>query len=203
VGQHAQQALAGLSVIAGGPHRRAQEALVLAEGALDLPPLAVDAPVEPPGHLRPIMPRGRCTGPALVDGNNRGTNPKLLSAQSMVMLGVVGCVGQKALKPQVPCGLTHGLRELGRIVARTAREHRPCQKVRCGMADYGELRPVLAAFEPSAAAQVVKAALVCLQACGVNGSFGPLIDQAPASSSGESSRKERQESPFFSRRFSA
>jgi len=40
VGAHTQEALPGLSVVAASPHSRSQDALVLADCALDLPPVA-------------------------------------------------------------------------------------------------------------------------------------------------------------------
>ena len=201
--QHAQEAFAGLSVVAGGPYGRPQDALVLADGALHLPTLTVDTPVKPARHLRPVMPRRRPVRPALVDGDDCRSNPQLPSAQGVVVLGVVGGVGQQTVKPQVPCGLTHSLGELGRVVAWPTADHRPRKKVCGAVAHYGQLRPVLAAFEPSAAGQVVEACLAGLQTCSVDGGFGALVDQVAASSSAENGSKERLESPPFSRRFSA
>jgi len=203
VGQHAQQTLTGLRFVAGGPHGRSQDALILADGALDLPPLAVDAPVKLTLHLRPVMAQGRRVGPALVDRNHRRADAQLPAAQGVVMLGVVGGIGQHTVQPQVPCGLTHRRAELGRVVAGPTADHRPRKKVRGAVADHSQLRPILAAFELSAPGQVVEAGLAGLQPSGVDGGFGPLLDQAAASGSGESSRKERLESPPFSRRASA
>jgi hypothetical protein len=159
--------------------------------------------MEPTCHLRPVMARGRRVGPALVYGNHRRANPQLPPAEGVVMLGVVGGVGQKTVKSQVPCGLAHGLWELRRVVAGPAADHRPCKQVRGAVADDGQLRPVPAALEPSAAGQVVEAGLVGLQARGVYSGLGALLDQAAKGGSAENGSKKRPESPPFSKRCSA
>jgi hypothetical protein len=75
--------------------------------------------------------------------------------------------------------------------------------VRCRVADHGEFRPVCAAQEAPASAQVVDAGLVALQAGRIDGGFGALVDQAAAFSTGENSSEKRLESPLFSSRPSA
>ena len=201
--EHAQEALAGLRLVAARPHGRAQKAFVPAECALDLPPLPVDVPLEPTCHLRPVTPRRRCIGASVVDGNHGRANPQLLPAQGVVVLGIVAGIGQQAVEADVPGRLPHRIGELRRVVAGAARGHRTGQQMRAVVADHGQLRPVLAASEAPAAAQVVDAGLVGLQACGIDGGLWMVVNQAATLGSGESSSKERLESPPFSRRFSA
>ena len=203
MGQHAQEALAGLGLVVARPHGRAQDSFVLTDGALDLPPLAVDAPVEPTRHLCPVTSRRRRVRPALIDGDDRRADPELLPAEGMVVLGVVASVGQQAVEADVPGRLPHGLGELRRVVARAARGHRTGQKVRGVVADHGELRPVLAASQAPAAAQVVDAGLMGFQPCGVDGGLGAVLDQAAAAGGSKDGAQEGIESPLFSRRFSA
>ena len=204
MGQDADQAFLRLGLLTVGPQARAQEPLVTADGALYLPPVPIDAPVKPPGHLRPIPALGRRMGPSLVQGDQRGANAKLFAAQPVVVLGVVGGIGQQPVERYVPCGLFEGLWKLGRIVAGSLCDHHPGKQVRGGVADYGELGPPAAPKRPVAVAvHVVGAGVSGLQARGVDGPFGTLVDQSQLPCALETSSDKRPESPFFSSLFCA
>lgn len=200
----AQNGFAVLRIVVPGPQARAQEPLVAADGTFDLPTIPVEAPVEATLHLRTILGGGRLAGPSGVQRDHGGPNAQLLTAQPMVVLGVVSGVGQKTVKGHVGRGLLDGFGELRRIVAGAAADHDASQKVRCGVADDRQLRPLLAPKGPVALAiDIVGAGVPRFKTGGVDGRLGALLDQPSGSGVLEDSSEKRLESPFFRRRLSA
>jgi hypothetical protein len=119
----------------------------------------------------------------------------------VVVLGVIGRVGQNAVKPHMGGSLTERLGKLGRIVAGASRDHDAGQKVRGRVTDHRELRPLPAPKRPIAVTvYVVEAGVAGLQPRGVNGPFGAFADQPELSCALEASPDKRLESPFFSSR---
>ena len=199
MGQDADQTFVRLSLVGARPQGRAEEPLVAADGAFDLPAVAVDVPGETPLHLCPIPRLRRPMAPALIQGDHRGPDAQLLAAEPVVVLGVVGGVGQKAVKHHMAGSLPERFGKLGRVVAGASRHHHPGQKVRGGVADYRELGPLLAPKRHVAAAiHVIGAGMAGLQARGVNGPFGALINQSELFCSAKTSSDKRLESPLFS-----
>lgn len=199
--KHAQQALLRLSFVSSRLQRRAEKAFVAADGALDLPPLPVDAPGEAPPHLCPIPRPGRPVACPLVQGDHRGADAQLFAAEPVIMLGVVGRIGQQAVQGQILGRLSYSLPELGRVVARPSAHHNAGKKVRSSVAHDRQFGPSSASEALVALAlNIVGAGMPTLQARGVDGSFGAFIDQSELPGSLETSSDKRLESPFFSRR---
>jgi hypothetical protein len=200
VGEDAKQAFLGLGLGRAGAQGRPEQALVAADGALDLPPLPVDAPEEPPGHLRAIAASRLAPGAAVVQGDERQADAELLAAEPVVVLGVVGGVGQEPVEMDALGRLPHGRGEVRGVVARAPAREAAGQKVRLRVADQRELRPRGPAPQAAASVQVVEARLAALQARRVDRRLGPLVDEPQPAGPQEGGSKEGVESPFFSSR---
>ena len=94
-----------------------------AEGALDLPALAVIGAFENSLHFSAV----RCDGPCsigaqaalLPDGDQRRANRQLFSAESMIVLGIIALVSQQLINRLIGDRLTYRWLELRRILAGT------------------------------------------------------------------------------------
>ncbi len=202
MGKDAYEAFMRLSFIRSGSEGRTEEPFVARDGALDLPAIPVKAVVEATLHLRTIFRRRRPGAASLVQGDHCGPDAELLAAEPMVVLCIIGCVGQKTVKADIIGGLSDCLRELGRVVAGPPAHHRARKQVRCAVADYGQLGPAFASKGPVAPAlDVVGTDVLGFKTGGIDSRLGALIDQPQASGSLENSSDKRLESPFFSRRF--
>jgi len=201
VGQDADQTFVRLSLVVARPQGGAEEAFVAADGALDLPPLPVEPPRETAGHLRPISRLGRPMAPSLIQRDHREPDTQFFAAEPVVVLGIVGGVSQKAVKPHMSGCLPERFRKLGGVIAGASGHHDAGQQVCGGVADHSQLGPLPAPKRPVAVAiNVIGAGMAGLQTRRVDGSFGAFIDQSELSGSLETSSDKRLESPFFSSR---
>ena len=165
---------------ASGPNGRTQQTLVAGDRTFNLPTLAINPLVKSAFHLTTVFACGPFpTSTPLVQRDDRRANSQLLSAKSMVMLSVVGCIGQKPIQRQVLRGQSQGLGKLWRIIAGASTDHRRDKQVAGGMANDRQLGPTTTP-EPfiSYTLNVIRAGVSALQAGSVNGPFRPLINQA-------------------------
>jgi len=203
--KNSQQAFAVLGQLARGPQGGAEEALVSGNSAFDLPAIVVHTFVKAPLHLSPVFcggPRGASASG--VQRDYRGTDTKLLTAEAVIMLTIVGSVGKEPIKWKVPCRLDHRVRELGRVVGGTPSRDDRGNQMSLGVTDDGHLWPAATTeLLVALAVNVVGTGVPVLQSGGVNGPLGTLLYQAEGAGALEDCSEEVVKSPFFSRRFSA
>ena len=127
---------------ASSPNGRTQQTLVAGDRTFNLPTLTINPLVKSAFHLTTVFASGPFpTNTPLVQRDDRRANSQLLSAKSMVMLSVVGCIGQKPIQRQVLHGQSHGFGKIWRIIAGPAADHRRDKQVAGGMANDRQLGP--------------------------------------------------------------
>jgi hypothetical protein len=115
---------------------------VLAEAALGVPALIVERLVEvlphgaPIGGLRPALACMARVAPA-----HCPPNVQLLTAEAVVVLGIVARIGQRGIDPGQCGGLPHRRGEVRRVLARPDAGHRADDQMRVGVDDGRQLRP--------------------------------------------------------------
>ena len=168
------------SGFASGPNGRTQQTLVAGDRTFNLPTLAINPLVKSAFHLTTVFACGPFpTSTPLVQRDDRRANSQLLSAKSMVMLSVVGCIGQKPIQRQVLHGQSHGFGKIWRIIAGASADHRRDKQVAGGMANDRQLGPTTTPETfISYTLNVIRTGVSALQAGSVNGPFRPLINQA-------------------------
>jgi len=213
MGEHAKVAFLLAGRVRAGPQRGAQQALVPAEGALHLPALAVDPAVPRPAallaealdHLPAVLGPGPLAAlAAAVDRDDRGADVPVLAAQPVVVLGVVGGVGQHPVPAGVPGGLVDNVGEQRRLVGRADADLGSGQQVTLDVA--GDLQEDIAAHGEAlglVAAGVVAGGVAAVQAGAIDGGRGPLADQAAQPGAAERPALELAEPPFLRSRCSA
>lgn len=203
--QNSEQALTFLSLVVSGSQGGAEQPLMSADHALDLPALPIDAFEEPPFHLPPILGFGPAASRVTsVQGDDRTANPQPLAAQAVVALAVIAGVAQQTGQVDVANGLPHRGPKLRMVVARSANHEGSGNQMALRVTDQGELGPAATAKTPvSTAFYKVGAHVVAFQAGGVNRSLGLGSDQVKLASAVENGAQEAGKSPFFRRRSSA
>ena len=203
--QDSEVAFAVLGLVASSAQRRTEEPFVPRDRAFGLPSVIVDTLGKALLHLPSVLGRGTFVARTpLIQGDHRGADAESLSAEAMIVLAVVGGVGQKPIPAHVAGGLEHGFGELRGVVRGTSAGNGARNQVGPGVTNDGQLGPAKAAEMPVALAlHVVGAGVPGLKTRGVNGALGTLVDQAQAVGAPECGCKQLLESPFFSSRFSA
>ena len=205
MGEHAQVTLALARRIRLAPQGRAEQPLVPGEGTLHLPALAVDAAVEAPLHLPAVLGLGPLAAVApAVERADGGADLPVLAAQPVVVLGVVGGVGQHPVPAGVPGGLVDNVGEQRRLVGRADADLGSGQQVTLDVA--GDLQEDIAAHGEAlglVAAGVVAGGVAAVQAGAIDGGRGPLADQAAQPGAAERPALELAEPPFLRSRCSA
>lgn len=106
----------------GGPtgrERRAEPALVLTEGALRMPALAVGVLREALAHRAPVRRVGPAPLPARIELDDALAHAQRLATEAMIMLGVVAGIGEHGVDPLGPRprgGVREHRRERGRVL---------------------------------------------------------------------------------------
>ena len=165
---------------ASSPNGRTQQTLVAGDRTFNLPTLAINPLVKSAFHLRTVFACGPFpTSTPLVQRDDRRANSQLLSAKSMVMLSVVGCIGQKPIQRQILRRQSHSFGKISRIIAGAPADYRRDKQVAGGMANDRQLGPTTSP-EPfiSYTLNVIRAGVSALQAGSVYGPFRALINQA-------------------------
>jgi len=203
--QDSEEGFTILGLVASSAQRRTEEPFVSRDRAFGLPAVIVDTPGKVLFHLPSVFGRGAfVAGASFVQGDHRGADAESFSAEAMIVLAVVGGVGQKPIPAHVAGSLDHGFGELWGVVGRTSAGDDTRNQVGSGVTNDGQLGPAKAPEVPVALAlHVVEARVPGLKTCGVNGALGMLVDQAQAHGAPECGCKEPLESPFFSSRLSA
>ena len=163
-----------------GSDGRTQQTLVAGDRTFNLPTLAINPLVKSAFHLTTVFACGPFpTSTLLVQRDDRRANSQSLSAKSMVMLSVVGRVGQKPIQRQILRGQSQGLGKLWRIIAGASTDHRRDKQVAGGMANDRQLGPTTTPETfISYTLNIIRAGVSALQAGSVYGPFRALINQA-------------------------
>ena len=181
---------------------------MLAEAALGVPALIVDGFRKMTAHGAAVGRLGpSATGVTAVEADERLSHAEVLSAEAVVVLGVIARVAQGGIDVNQARGLAHGRGEVGRILAWANAWHRAEDEVRVGMDDGGEFRPgalpvpLSPTSQPEIGADVarLKAGRVhSRDGCGVNqaalvsalGHDGLSVAEGPPASASASRRRE-------------
>lgn len=124
---------------------------------------------------------------------------EFLARQNMVVFAIVSGVGQKAIDVKIGGRLSEGRREVRRILAGAASQTDPGDQMRLGVRDGGDLGPryLLKWFTVMTARGVVPADVAGLEAGGIDGAFGLVIDQVPLAGAVEDGSEEPSKALFF------
>lgn len=187
----------------GGGERRAQLALVPAEGALDLPALSVRLLEEASLHLTAILGFGPLAGvwPAL--GWDETVRAQLLSDQGVHRFRIVTGVEDGAPEGHaLPRGAQQG-RGLADVATRAERNFRRQKHVAGDVDGRRQLGPSAHAVAFSAPEGVIRRYVTGFQPRGVSGQLRPRLDQAASATLADGFIQESFQSLFFSSRCSA
>ena len=118
MGEDTQHKFVLLGFVAAGGQGGAWAALVLAEGALDMPALVTGFS----GEVFPSCPAIGCfgwiaAGVARVERDDRLAQAQFFPAKAMVVLGIISRVGQSCFKGDQARSLPHGWDRVGRVLA--------------------------------------------------------------------------------------
>ena len=204
MGQHAEIALALARCIGSTAQRGAEQTLMPREGAFRLPALAILPPVEPSFHLPSVLrPRPLAALAATVDRDDSRAHPQIFATQAMMLFAIEGGVAEDAVPTNEHACLFQSRGELGGIIARTRADGRRRPEVAGGVADDGELRPRAGRAFLAGSNEEVTGGVATVQARGINGCFGPLVDQAALLRAHGGHDEEESGLPFFKSRCSA
>ena len=183
MGEDAQDQLTLLGGCPARGQRGAKSALVAAEGALGMPALVVERLWEALAHLAPVG--GAWPAPshiARVQLDHGPAHAEFLSAEPVVVLGVVARVRQRGLDREQRRRFPHRGRKVGRILRGTGPGHRAQDEVRVRIDDRREFRPrtsaSVLALRLAAANAVVEADVAGLQTRGIHSGDRRGSDQA-------------------------
>jgi hypothetical protein len=180
--------------------RRPEPSLVLGEGTLDMPSMAIKPVEEAAPHLATVFRAGPATaGVAGVERDQGRTDAQSLAGQPMVVLTVEAGIGQQAIDRQAAGGLLQTGGEFAGVAAGTPAERGRGPQVGAGMTDHGQLGPMMPdiGIKPLAADDEMTRNVVVVQTGGIDAGFGSLFDQAACVGNIENGGKEGIESPFF------
>lgn len=195
--EDADSHLGGLHVEAARGQNRAQSPLVTRESAFRGGPASILAIRKLIVHRSPILRFRRFGSVPRIDGDRRTANAEFLSAENVIVLGVVRFVGQDSSWAKVRCRLTHRRAEGGRILARPATDDGADDQVRRRVEDRRQLGPSdRRELRSPAALEIVRRSLARLQTGRVDGRGSVAVDQPALASAFAASGKERF--PFFS-----
>jgi hypothetical protein len=202
--QNSQQTLGFLGLPATRAQRRAETSLMARDRTFDLPALTVDSSKEAPFHLPAVFGAGPGSGPSFACRDNGGTNAKFLSAQYMVVFGIVAGVSQEPIEVNVLRGLPHGRRKLRRILRRAEAHEGAGQQMALAVTHQRQLWPMQSGKAFLAATpDVVAADMARLEPRGIDDALGAFADQRSCVRSPEDDSLEKNEGVFFKSRRSA
>lgn len=185
MGKHTEEALALAGFVGAPGDGTAEPALVAAEGALGLPPLAEHAlaPValvaraEVPGHLAAVPAARFALVAARVDRDHRRADPQLLAREPVVRLGVERRVGQHPVPGDAQRGQQKNGGELRGVVGRAEGDDRPGDEVRMGVDGGGQLGPTLGRVLALGAGDEVPGRVAAIETGGIDGDGRLFGDQ--------------------------
>lgn len=171
-----------------------------------MPAVTVDTVEEPSGHLATVFAFGFLVFEAArIERNDGGADAEFVAAQGVGVFGVIGLVGEDAIKVNVLGSLFERRREVGDVVAGSAGSDGAGDEVGMGVTNNGEFGPMslLKGAGFRAPIEVMGAGVTRIQARRIDGALGLLVDQVQAACAFEYSFEQDVESPFFSSLFSA
>lgn len=194
--EEAEAELTAAALVGRGGECRAEAALVLAEGALDLPALAVAFLWKVLGHLPPVLAGRPTLGRSPAPWRDYAVRAQFLPDQRVMLFGVIAGVGHHLVKRLDRKGQADEFGELDIVGMRPAVRHARGEQVAGGVAGGTELGE--AALPPTAAPTVVLAGVAGLVAGGVGGhSRGAFPKQLPPTRQGQRAGQEFYEALFF------
>ena len=201
--QDAQEQLLSPSIVGLGAEGRTQLSLILGKGTFDVDPLSVDVAREATLELATIAISGPLPRAPHVDRRHQRSNAQELSTKNVMMLAVIGSVGQNLIQRD-SCGrIHHGRSEVGRVVAGALAHLGRQPQVASGMAQHrqlGELgRPEVPGVGTLAA--IVETNVSGFVSGGVDGPLGLFLDQAAAVGEAGDRVEQSIETPFLRRRW--
>jgi len=201
VGKYPQVDFGLLSWVRAAPQRRAQPAFQSRDGAFDLCPLPILQFGEPSVHLSPEFGLCPATTAPLVKVDDAAANPERLSGVGMVVFSVVTGVGQDTVNADALAGSAECRSKQGRVLAGSIADQHVDQQVGRVVTDQRQLRPAMqpVAFLPSSIG-IMRRAMPCFQAGGVEAGFLFAADQALLGGFVEDSIEQFAKPTFFSRR---
>ena len=211
MGQDAEEALARSGLVGAPGHRAAEPALVSAEGALGLPPLAEHPPVpvallaraEVTGHLGPVLPARFAAVAARVDRDDRRADPQISPREPVVRLGIECRVGQHPVPGDAQGGQQQDRCELRGVVGRAEGDGGTGDDVRVGVDGGGQLRPGAGRVLALASGDEIARGVPAVQAGGIDGGGGSFGDQFAFDGGRDGAFEEVDEDPPFKSRPSA
>jgi hypothetical protein len=211
VGQHAEVALTRTAVVGTPGHGAAEPALVSAERALDLPPLAEHALVpgarrpgpESAGHLGTIPPARLALMTARVNRDHAGPDAEHLTREPVVGFGVERGIGQHPVPGQTQRRQEQDRRELWGIVGRAGGHRGPSEEVGMGVGRDGELGPRAGRVFALGPGDEVPRRVPAIQPGCIDGDGWDVRDQARIDSGRDGPFEEVEEDPPFRSRASA
>ena len=211
MGQDAEQALALAAVVGAPEQRTAEPALVPAEGALGLPPLAVHPLVPAPlgpraevtGHLGAVPPARRAVVPARVDRDHRRADPQLLAREPVVGFGVERGVGQHPVPNDQKGRQQQDRGKFRGVVGRADRDGGPGDEVRVRVAGDREFGPGAGGVLALGTGDEVARGVPAVEAGRIDGDGRLFGDQFRLDSGRDGAFEEVDEDPPFSSRASA
>src|SRR5262245_49790322 len=207
MGEDAEVTLALAGLIGLAPQRRAEQALVPAEGALRLPALTVHPLVpavlrllaEPLDHL-PAVARQRPFPPAVaaVQRDQSRADAQFFAAVAVALLAVERGVGQHPVVADAQRRLGHDGTQLRRVVGRPKAHAGTGEEVAGCVAGDGQLGPQPGVMLAAGTLEEVARGVPALQAGGIDGG-GRLVGDPAAFLGARAGLEEEQDVlPFFS-----
>jgi len=201
VSKDSQQRLGVSAGVAGRAEGRSESSFGLRDGGFDVPAVSVDAPVEPSAHLPPVAAGRPFACVAFIEGDDRRTNAEFFPSQGVVVFPVVPGIGQQAVDRQASDGRSERLRELRRVLTGPRTEQGAGEEITVRVTEKRQLRKRVSRLALVAATpDVVPRRVAAFETGGVDGGFGPRVDQAALTGNTENGIEEGIESPFFSNR---
>lgn len=211
--QYAEVALAGAARVGPPEQGAAEAALVAAERALGLPPLAVHPLVpgtrgpgpEVPRHLVAVRAPDRTGATAPAEHRDHGrADAQAVPREPVVVFRVERGVGQHPVPPHAQeGGREQNRRELRGVVGRAEGDGRPGEEVRVGVAGGRQLGVRPGGVLALRAGDEVPGRVAGVQPGGVDGGGRLLGDQAGVARGRDGAAEEVEEDPPFSSRPSA
>lgn len=162
----------------GGPQCRTHSAFQAAEGALDLPPLAVGFLGEIALHDSAVLAAWFLSAGTAQQRRNNALGGEVLSDEAVQGFGVIGGIEKYPSGWAAPLGAFEDVAGVARVVAGTLGDFGSHEEVAAAVADRRELRPVASQLPFSAAKHVIPRNATGLQPGGVASHRGTRLDQA-------------------------
>lgn len=184
MGEYAEADFVLLCGPGGGAQGRSEQPFVAAEGAFDLPALAVVRGGKVLFHLPPIRRGGQFVRARSVACGDDARGAQLVADQRMDGFGVVAGIEQRLIEGQAAMSLAQDRRRFEGVAARSQTHVGRQQQMRTAIADGGKLGPMAHQIAFSATHGEIAGNVPGLESRGVPGDLRPLCDQAAGAGMG-------------------